>query len=303
MLSLAGSKLFILPANLGREVFVMFYTKAEKQILSYKVALEAKNKETKVPLFFKFGKYKWMKKLSNGELSFSCTGNFINEAIKTGNNIQGDAFEGVFARLKNNDIKIEQMKEKLKDDLEILEDTEPYVLLRRKSSKYKPIFCLYSYTYDDIYNECDNPKVGANLVKHKFHDDMYSGFAESLSIKNVLSPDEQFTQVVFSKSEDFLNRLKCAILSQDHIFKISRVNYTEFEQEEFFIEPSATYNELFYKFPKYKGQHEARICLLDMDFNDYSERYSLNIGTLSDDECKIEHTPFYFVSTVIFKKK
>ena len=74
-----------------------------KQLLFYKAAIEGKNKETSVPLFFKFGKYKWMKKLANGELSFSCTGNFINEAIKTGNEIQGDAFEGVFARLKNND--------------------------------------------------------------------------------------------------------------------------------------------------------------------------------------------------------
>lgn len=274
-----------------------------KQLLFYKAAIEGKNKETSVPLFFKFGKYKWMKKLANGELSFSCTGNFINEAIKTGNEIQGDAFEGVFARLKNNDYRIDLMKEKLKDDLEVLEDTEPYVLLRRKSSKYKPIFCLYSYTYDDIYNECTDPKIGANLVEHKFHEDMYSGFAESLSIKNVLSLDEQFTQVIFSKSENFLNRLKCAILSQDHIFKISRVNYTEFEKEEFFIEPSATYNELFYKFPQYKGQHEARICLLDMNFNDCSERYSLNIGVLSDDECIIEHKPFYFKSTVIFKKR
>lgn len=244
-----------------------------------------------------------MKKLTSGELSFSCTGNFINEAIKTGNNIQGDALEGVFARLKNNDDRIEQMKEKLKDDLEILEDTKPYVLLRRKSSKYKPIFCLYSYTYDDIYDECNNPKIGANLVKHNFHDDMYSGFAESLSIKNVLSPDEQFAQVVFSKSKNFLYRLKGTILLENHVFKISRVNYTEFEKEEFFIEPSATYNELFYKFPQYKGQNEARICLLDMDFNDYLERYSLNIGTLSDDEYKIEHTPFYFESTVILKKK
>lgn len=281
----------------------MIYRKCEKELLSYKVAIEGKHKETSAPLFFKFGKYKWMKRLANGELSFSCTGNFINEAIKTGNTIQGDAFEGVFARLKNNDDRIGLMKEKLKDDLEILEDTEPYVLLRRKSSKYKPIFCLYSYTYDDIYNECNNPKVGANLVQHRFHDDMYSGFAESLSIKNVLSPDEQFAQVIFSKSETLLNRLKCAMLSQDHIFKISRVNYTEFEKDEFFIEPSATYNELFYKFPQYKGQHEARICLLDMEFNGCSERYSLNIGSLSDDEYKIEHKPFYFESTVIFKKR
>lgn len=280
----------------------MFYSNWEKQLLSYKIATEGKNKETSVPLFFKFGKNKWMKKLANGELSFSCTGSFINEAMKTGNNIQGDAFEGVFARLKNNDYRIELMKEKLKDDLEILEDIEPYVLLRRKSSKYKPIFCLYSYTYDDIYNECDIPKVGANLVEHKFHDDMYSGFAESFSIKNVLSIDDQFAQVVFSKSEIFLNRLKCAMLSQDHIFKISRVNYTEFEKEEFFIEPSATYNELFYKFPQYKGQNEARICLLDMNFNNYSERYSLNIGALSEDECKIEYKPFYLKLTVIFKK-
>lgn len=281
----------------------MFYGKTAKQLLVYKAAIEGKKNSTSVPLFFKFGKNKWMQKMVNGEISFSCTGRFINDAIKTGNNIQGDAFEGVFARLKSNDCRIAQMKEKLKEDLEILEDTEPYVLLRRKSSQYKPIFCLYSYTFDDINNDCCNPKVGKNLVKHEFHDDMYSGFAESLDIKNVLSNDEQFTQVVFAKSENFINRLKLEMLSQDHIFKISRVNYSEFEKDEFFIEPTAAYNELFYKFPKYKGQHEARVCLLDMNFNNYSERYSLNIGPLSDDEYKILHEPFYFNSTVIYKKK
>ncbi|MBR3768249.1 MAG: hypothetical protein IKL10_08460 [Clostridia bacterium] len=66
-------------------------------------------------------------------------------------------------------------------------------------------------------------RLGINLVKHKFHDDMYSGFAESLSIKNVLSPNEQFTQVVFSKSENFLNRLKCAIFSKTSNYKITLV--------------------------------------------------------------------------------
>ncbi len=257
----------------------------------------------RVFLFFKFGVHKWMQKLTEGTLSFSCTGNFIFQAIHTDNDIQGDQLEGVFARLRKDDPRITQMESKLGKDLEIIPDDECFVLLRRKSSKYKPIFCLYSYADQDILDDCTSPAPGKQIVTHVFDSKMYTGFADTYEARNVVVPDLRFAQVTLAKSATFLMRLKVALNSQKLKHKIAYVNYTEFEKETFFIPPTEKYDELFYKFPKYKPQHEVRICLTGLSFSHIGQRFNLDIGTLSDSEYKLTHTPFYFTSEVIMKSK
>jgi len=37
-------------------------------------------------LLFKFGEYKWLKKIQEGIISFSCPGRYIDIAKRTGNN-------------------------------------------------------------------------------------------------------------------------------------------------------------------------------------------------------------------------
>ena len=251
--------------------------------------------DDRVALFFKFGKYKWMKKLTEGEFSFSCAGNFIFEAQKSGNTIQGDENEGVFARLKNDDPRITEMKEKLQGDLEILPDEAPYVMLRRKSSKLKPIFCMYAYKHSDIIADSVSPHPGSNNAKHNFHQDMYSGFSENMSSRNVLCNDERFAQVTFAKSQTLILRLKCELALRGLGYKIDNVNYSEFEKKEFFIPPTSNYDELFYKFPEYKNQH--------LSFANIFERYSLNIGELPESEYKLTERPFYMITEVVFKER
>ena len=254
-------------------------------------------------LFFKFGIHKWMQKLVEGELSFSCTGSFIFQAIHTDNDIQGDKLEGVFARLRKDDPLIIQMGSKLGKDLEIIPDNECYVLLRRKSSKYRPIFCLYSYADKDILDDCTSPAPGRQFVTHTFASEMYTGFADTYEARNVVVPDLRFAQVTLSKSATFLMRLKVSLNAQKLKHKIGYVNYTEFEKETFFIPPTENYDELFYKFPKYKSQHEVRICLPELSFSHIGQRFNLDIGKLSDSEYKLAHTPYYFTSEVIMKRK
>lgn len=63
----------------------------------------------------KIGEEKWIKKLYDGEVCFSPVGDFIVEGETTGNNEQGDKYEGVFARLKKDNPLIRKMNETLGD--------------------------------------------------------------------------------------------------------------------------------------------------------------------------------------------
>lgn len=66
----------------------------------------------------KVGENQWMKKLFDGQLSFSCAQAYINQGIQTNNQEQGDPDEGIFAQLFVGNPLIAQMQELLGDDLE-----------------------------------------------------------------------------------------------------------------------------------------------------------------------------------------
>lgn len=255
-----------------------------------------------VVFFFKFGEQRWMEKLVEGNINFSCAGNFIFQAEHTKNDVQGDRLEGVFARLFCDDIRIEEMKSQLGSDLEVLNDGK-FKLLRRKSAKLKPIFCLYGYKAQDILDDCESPIEGVNTVKHTFHDEMYYGFSSAFQAPNVISDSRRFAQVTFTKSDNFIKRLRTFLCAQNIAYKMDNVNYIEFEKETFFIPPTDSYDELFYKFPKYKHQYEARVCLKKMSFNSIFDRYNLFVGKFSKDEYELTNAPFYLTTEAIFKRK
>jgi len=66
--------------------------------------------------------------------------------------------------------------------------------------------------------------------------------------------------------------------------ELSHINYSLFENEEFYIEPTDQRKELFYKFPKYSYQREARILLNGLKINNIDARYTLNIGLLANED-------------------
>lgn len=45
-------------------------------------------------ILFRFGEQRWIDKFIEGDMSFSCSGAFIHQAMKTGNDVQGDPLEG-----------------------------------------------------------------------------------------------------------------------------------------------------------------------------------------------------------------
>ncbi|WP_374722891.1 hypothetical protein [Peribacillus tepidiphilus] len=241
-------------------------------------------------ILFKFGENKWIEKIKDGEVSFACLGRYIDIAKKTGNNEQGDIDEGVFARLRRGDSRIEEVSEQLQDDLEIISDGD-YVKLRRKSSYLIPTFCFYSYRGIDLLNN-EIEKPGIQRFSHYFDEKMFNGFSLD-KVKNVLSSDSILSLLII-QPEPFKYLLGGELAKQgiDHV--IRHINYTEFEKEEFFINPTEQRDELFYKFPKYSYQREARVCLINSPRNDLYDRLNINIGSLPDSYAILSKNKLYF---------
>ncbi|MBT2736623.1 hypothetical protein [Bacillus sp. ISL-7] len=227
-------------------------------------------------ILFKFGLTKWMKALKEGEVSFSCPGQYINIAEQEGNSEQGDPYEGVFARLRETDPRIEQCRGKYGEDLEILPDGD-FVLLRRKSTYFIPAFCFYSVRPPDLSQNVT--RSGWQQIRYDFDERMYSNF--SSNEVNVIPA------TLIIQAQPFHKQIVQAVDREGFRIEISHINYTLFENEEFYIEPTNQRNELFYKFPKYSYQKEARILLHGLTMNNIDERYSLNIGPLSDEDAPL----------------
>lgn len=226
-------------------------------------------------ILFKIGERQWIKKIQEGEISFACLGRYIDIAKKTGNIEQGDPDEGVFARLKKGDSRISQVSEQLLDDLEIIDDGD-YVKLRRKSSYFIPIFCLYSYRGIDVLNN-EIEKPGVQTVFHYFDENMYGGFSQD-TVRNVLSFGSSQTTLIMQVLP-FQCLLARALAKKGVDYEIRHINYEEFEKDEFFIEPTEERNELFYKFPRYSSQKEVRVRLSNSSNNDIYDRVNLKIGS------------------------
>lgn len=232
-------------------------------------------------MLFKFGATKWMRALKDGKVSFSCPGHYINIAKENGNSEQGDLYEGVFARLKERDPRVEQCRKKLGEDLEILPDGD-YVMLRRKSTYFIPTFCFYSFRGHDLLQKVT--RAGLQQVRHDFDERMYSGFSSNTDL-NVHPDDKSATLII--QALPFHEQVMQAVLREGFGIEISHINYTLFENKEFYIEPTDQRKELFYKFPKYKYQREARILLHGLKLNNLNDRYTLNIGPLSDEDAPL----------------
>lgn len=253
-------------------------------------------------MIFKFGEYRWIKSWVDGNLSFSCAGNYINQARCSKNVVQGDEREAVFARLPQDDFRICEFKAKLGHDLEIIPDGD-YVLLRRNSAKYKPIFCFYNLKVKDVLALDINESNTITENKHEFDNRVFSGFSESMNCKNVIRDDRQPTFIGL-KVYAFMKNVLCYLLNENYAIDCHSINYDHFRNETFIIEPDEHYNELFYKFPSYAYQHEGRIMLKNFEFHYYNERKNILFPRFDSGDYGIAHEPFTFSVVVnrMFKK-
>lgn len=253
-------------------------------------------------VLFRFSEQRWIDAIIKGELSFSCAKAFVKQAIDTNNEIQGDKYEGTFARLYPDDRRISEMKELLRNDLEMIFEGD-FVLLRRRSAMFKPIFCFYAYkAIDALDNIADDAVIGENIIRHNFDSRMFSGFANGNWNCNVVADDRRFT-ILTLQPNYFINRIKFWTKYNNISYVMKPVDYEQQATETFFIEPTEQYEELFCKRPRYAYQYECRICLHRKKLLSICDRYTLNIGQLSNREYKKTFQPFYFDLRATIAKK
>ena len=243
-------------------------------------------------LLFRFSEQRWIDKTIAGCLSFSCAGYFIHQAKITGNTIQGDQYEAVFAHIPKDDIRVSQMGKDLGRDLEIIPDGD-FVYLRRRSAKFRPIYCLYAYTAKDALKDGKPCDVGKLEILHYFDERMYSGFADAFQAQCVVATDRRYTQLVL-QPKPFLDRIRISLAKNSlNDNKKRMVDYEMRKQKIFFIEPTEQYDELLYKSPEYEYQHEARICLRNSMFTSIFDRFELDIGPLEKQDYAKLFEPVY----------
>lgn len=253
-------------------------------------------------MFLKFSEQRWIDSLVNGNFSFSCVGKFIQQAQATGDTVQGDSFEGYFARLKKDDKRLTIMRFRLKDDLEESNDGN-YVLLRRKSALTVPIFCIYGYQCIDAVNEA--PSSGKTRIRHNFDERLFDAFANKWD-SAVVADDRRATYVIFQakafanrimemRDKEVKNMFEKKRRAERHVFPncvlAGRIQYDIDERKEFFIDPTINYPELLHKRCEYAYQYETRIYFPDIHLSHILDRKLVAVSAFDKSEYRIDHMP------------
>lgn len=229
-----------------------------------------------IELCMKVGKKRWIESLRNGKACFNPVDRFIKQAERDGNNEQGDKYEGIFARIKANDVQLVKLRTRYGEDLEEI-DEDGYVLLRRKSSRKVPIFCTYGIRKDElkirensIQEEADEYKC---TVDYDFPDKIYNGFLDCADVWGF-----------YASSGHFCAALEEALDKKHLSYTKAVISYDIDPSKEFFFEPDSDYSELNHKRKDLEYQHEIRYRLLGFPRD---EKYLLDYVPLSEHSCGI----------------
>lgn len=215
---------------------------------------------TDIVLCMKINEKQWIEAIRDGSLCFNRVGYFIEQAEKTGNNEQGDKYEGVFARVKKTDGRIPAIRNKYADDLEIVDDDDDeYVLLRRKSSRNVPIFCAYGIPKTELSIEegtivKQDGEIHAR-AKYYFPEKMYKGFLDNTT--NGINTSWGF----YASSGHWYEAIEKALIEKKLRYSKQIISYDLDLSGDFFVEPNDTYSELFHKRCDLSYQHEVRYIL------------------------------------------
>lgn len=233
-------------------------------------------KTVDICLCLKISEKRWAVALRNGEACFNPIEIFIKKAEKSKNNEQGDKYEGIFARMNKCDKRLSMLQQRFGNDLEIIADRE-HVLLRRKSSRRIPIFCMYGIKNEELslVEESIKQKPGkiTGEARYEVPDKMYEGF---LDTKNVYG--------YYASSGHFMGAIEDGLRSQGLAYCKSLINYDIDLNSEFYIEPTGSYAELGHKRADLSYQHEIRYWL---PFYPRDEKYLLPYKPLSEHSCDV----------------
>lgn len=208
----------------------------------------------------KIAKPRWAKSLRDGTAWFGSVESYIQKAQKDHNDEQGDAFEGVFARVGRFSNELINCMKKFGNDLEIIPDGE-YCLLRRKSIRKACVFCMYGLTPQDFLPigglyYIDGVKVCD--FQHTVSQKMFEGFLDDKEkAASVCASIGHLNEAISKGASDVGYTIRRQELKYD-------LDFTR----EFMIagiEPGSPYEELFHKQKRFSYQHELRSLLSNVD--------------------------------------
>jgi hypothetical protein len=209
----------------------------------------------------KIGEKQWVKALRGGSACFNPVQLYITKG-ENGNNEQGDKFEGVFARLKNTNPIIEQMRCRLREDLETIQDGE-YTLLRRKSCKSVLIFCMYGLYKEDA-KELEAIHLENGKYQYKLEFTPSSKMYDEFLNKNLSQEESKDTWTMFCSLGDLQKNIQYELDEMRLQYRAEKIQYDIFDGDEFFIEPTDDYPELGHKAKKFSYQKEVRWTLYNL---------------------------------------
>lgn len=200
----------------------------------------------------------WIKKLLNGSVWFGFINNYIKQAEETGNNEQGDKYEGIFAHVKKDSKTIRKYQERFGADLEIINDSE-YCFLRRKSCKKVAAFCMYGVKNSDL-EITDIYYDDTGKMKGHFRCDidqkMYNSFLRDGTLPESVAG-------YYCSAGHLIGAIEKALNVNHYNWKRKMVTYDIDIEKEFIIEPTSEYPELWHKRKDLSYQHEVRFAILD----------------------------------------
>ena len=244
-----------------------------------------------IPVCLKVGQERWIRSLSEGTACFNRAGFFIEKAAQTGNNEQGDLYEGVFARLRQDNPLLLQTIERFKDDIELIYDGE-YTILRRSSARNIPIFCMYGIRKDEL--NVVKESVYFDKISRQYKGKVHYDFPEKLYRGFLDFPEKTVTWNFLCSAGHLFDSIEAALRKNRYTYSKCVVKYDIDISKEFYIEPDAEgpYSELTHKRIDLAYQHEVRFFLPENPTSNKIlvtyEPISLHSGGITPGECYAE---------------
>lgn len=210
----------------------------------------------KLCLCMKISQAEWIDSLRAGNAWFGKIDNYILQAERSGNNEQGDKYEGFFARCLKTSPIVSYNKDRFGDDLEIVDDGE-YVLLRRKSSRKFCAFCMYGIRYSDLILIGDVDLSGSEptrAFKYDIDRKMYDGFLQDGSASSTVTG-------FYCSAGHLIDALESTLNAKGYKWSRECIKYDMDPNASFYFEPSGSYPELWHKRKDLSYQHEVRIVV------------------------------------------
>lgn len=215
----------------------------------------------------------------SGNIYFGCAEYYAYQEV-LGNKGQGDKNEGLYARVKKDNLSYINEQERLYgEDLCKIENGD-FLDLKLRSVINMPIYCFYSVNANDLgVKYFDEPgetlKVRYRTYKFNISKEVFKDFSA-----------ENFGMMNFINHTDLYRRIQNSLRSEGckHILK-SRIKYVNRVGKEW-ICPEGHPAELFYKDKSFGYQKEGRIVVTDRKISFINEEHSnkkyrvLNIGNV-----------------------